>query len=40
MHGLPSRQLSFQQEQENHPGPLGPGEILSLVQETHRTQRD
>jgi hypothetical protein len=38
MHGLPSYKLSFQEEQKTDSKPFGYGEVLQMVQETHRTQ--
>jgi hypothetical protein len=40
VHGLQARELQFPQEQEAHHQPIGDGEVLQVVQEAHRTQRD
>jgi hypothetical protein len=38
MHRLPSRKLSFPQEQKAYSKPLGNGKILPMVQKAHRAQ--
>jgi len=40
MYCLSPYKLQFPQEQEAYPGPIGNGEVLQMVQEAHRAQRD